>query len=215
MKPTSFFALLFMLTVQTLLAQDGNWRIEQAQLPDGKPYNGSLTISRLGQAFGVDWKTSAGNYSGLGLMAGNKLFVGYGLSSGYGIVVYRTNSATGRIEGTWTASGLNGATGTEILTGQQGLYDVAGTNPDGRTYVGKLTLQRTGDTFQAQWQVANQITNGIGFMTTSPDGGQYLVIGYGPGQAYGTVEYTLMGNRARGRWAMGGGQQFGTEDLMR
>ncbi len=67
-----------MFTAQTLLAQDGNWQIEQAQLRDGKSYNGSLTISKVGQAFGVDWKTTAGNYSGLGLLADAKLFVGIG-----------------------------------------------------------------------------------------------------------------------------------------
>ena len=202
--------LVSMLATQTLFAQDGNWRIEQGQLPDGKFYNGSLNIARLGQVFGVDWKTTAGNYSGVGLMADGKLFVGYGLNGGYGIVVYKTNMAAQRIEGTWTASGLNGATGTETLIGRDGNYDVAGINPDGQPYRGKLFLQKTGDTFQAQWQVANQTYNGVGFMS-----GDYLVIGYGPGQAFGTVEYVMGGNRALGRWAMGGGSQFGTENIMR
>ncbi|MVM33082.1 hypothetical protein GO755_23780 [Spirosoma sp. HMF4905] len=210
MKFSSFFTLFIMLTAQTLLAQDGTWRIEKAQLPDGKSYNGSLNISRVGQSFGVDWKTTAGNYSGLGLMADGKLFVGYGLNSGYGIVVYKTNTAAQRIEGVWTASGLDGATGTETLTGRDGNYDLVGTNPDGRPYRGKLTLQKTGDTFQAQWQVGNGVYNGVGFMS-----GDYLVIGYGPGQAFGTVEYVMTGNRARGRWAMGGGSQFGVENITR
>lgn len=199
-----------MITAQTLVAQDGTWRIEQAQLPDGKSYNGALTISRIGQSFGVDWTTTAGNYSGLGLLADGKLFVGYGLNNGYGIVVYKTNKATQRIEGVWTASGLDGATGTETLTGRDGNYDLVGTNPDGRTYRGKLSLQKTGDTFQAQWQVANSVYNGVGFMS-----GDYLVIGYGPGQAFGTVEYVMTGNKARGRWAMGGGSQFGIENITR
>lgn len=105
---------------------------------------------------------------------------------------------------------MNGATGTETLTGKDGNYNVSGTNPDGRQYVGKLTLQRTGDTFQAQWQVANETYNGVGFMS-----GDYLVIGYGPGQAFGTVEYVMAGNKAHGRWEMGGGSQFGTENIMR
>ncbi|QDK82775.1 hypothetical protein EXU85_30870 [Spirosoma sp. KCTC 42546] len=210
MKRSSFFTLLIMITAKTLLAQDGTWRIEQAQLPDGKSYNGSLTISRVGQSFGVNWATTAGNYSGLGLLADGKLFVGYGLNSGYGIVVYKTNTATQRIEGVWTASGLNGATGTETLTGRDGNYDLIGTNPDGRIYRGKLSLLKTGDTFQAQWQVANSVYSGVGFMS-----GDYLVIGYGLGQAFGTVEYVMTGNKARGRWAMGGGSQFGIENITR
>ncbi|GAB4053630.1 hypothetical protein [Spirosoma litoris] len=210
MKLYSFIALFSMLTAQTLLAQDGNWRIEKAQLPNGKFYDGTLNITRVGQSYGVNWQTTAGNYSGLGLLADGKLFVGYGLNGGYGIVVYKTNSANQRIEGVWTASGLDGATGTETLTGRDGNYDLVGTNPDGRPYRGKLTLQKTGDTFQAQWQVGNGVYNGVGFMS-----GNYLVIGYGPGQAFGTVEYVLAGNKARGRWAMGGGSQFGIENITR
>lgn len=210
MKLYSFIALFSMLTAQTLLAQDGNWRIEKAQLPNGKFYDGTLNITRVGQSYGVNWQTTAGNYSGLGLLADGKLFVGYGLNGGYGIVVYKTNSANQRIEGVWTASGLDGATGTETLTGRDGNYDLVGTNPDGRPYRGKLTLQKTGDTFQAQWQVGNGVYNGVGFMS-----GNYLVIGYGPGQAFGMVEYVLAGNKARGRWAMGGGSQFGIENITR
>ncbi|GAB4029890.1 hypothetical protein GCM10028809_21650 [Spirosoma gilvum] len=199
-----------MLTAQTLFAQDGAWRIEQAKLPNGNSYTGSLTISQAGQVFDVNWKTTAGNYNGLGLMADGKLFVGYGLGGGCGIAVYKVDKATQKLEGAWTASGMNGATGTETLTGRDGLFDVVGTNPDGGVYRGKLTLQKTGDTFQAQWQVANQTYNGVGFIS-----GDYVVIGYGPGQAFGTVEYVLAGNKARGRWAMGGGSQFGIENIMR
>lgn len=206
--------ITIMLTAQTLSAQDGNWRIEKAQLPDGKPYTGSLTIARQGETFTVDWKTTAGSYGGLGLLveaAGSpkRLFVGYGLNGNCGIAVYKV-TANGGFEGTWTASGLNGATGTETLTGQDGTYLVKGTNPDGRPYAGKLTLQKTGDTFQARWQVANDVYNGVGFMS-----GDYLVVGYGPGMAFGTVEYALLGNKAHGRWAMGGGSQLGTENIMR
>lgn len=210
MNTVRLLALMIMVTTQTVLAQDGNWRIERAQLPDGKSYNGSLHISRVGRVYGVDWKTSAGNYSGLGLLADGRLFVGYGLNSGYGIVVYKANPATQRLEGTWTASGLNGTTGTETLTGRDGNFDVVGTNPDGAPYRGKLYLKKTGDTFQAQWQVGNGTYNGVGFRS-----GDYLVIGYGPDQAFGTVEYVMAGNKARGRWAMGGGSQFGTEDITR
>ncbi|GAB3951262.1 hypothetical protein GCM10028805_31020 [Spirosoma harenae] len=210
MKLVLSLAFSLMLSAPTLFAQDGVWRIEHAELPDGKSYNGSLTINRLGKSYDVNWRTTAGNYNGLGLFVDGKLFVGYGVSGGYGIVIYKTNTAGRQIEGVWTASGMNGAMGTEILTEREGLYEVSGTNPDGGVYRGTLTLQKTGDTFQAQWQVANQTINGVGFMS-----GDYMVIGYGPGQSFGTVEYAMAGNKARGRWAMGGGSQFGIENIMR
>lgn len=78
----SFFLLfLVMMSSQSLFAQEGVWRIEKAQLPNGNAYTGSLNIARSGPSFIVDWKTTAGNYSGLGLIADNKLFVGYALTA--------------------------------------------------------------------------------------------------------------------------------------
>ncbi len=210
MKSCCLLFLTFMLAMQSLFAQNGLWRIENARLPDGKPYNGTLAITHLGSSYTVDWKTTAGNYRGVGLMAGDRLFVGYGLNGACGIVVYKANPASGRLEGSWTAAGLNGATGTETLSGKDGSYEVIGTNPDGNAYRGTLTLQKTGDTFQAQWQVANQLYNGVGFWS-----GDYFIIGYGPEQAFGTVEYRLTDSKAEGRWTMGGSSQFGIENITR
>lgn len=202
--------VLFMITIFNTEAQEGAWKIEKAQLPNGNPYEGTLTISKIGNAYDVDWKTSAGNYSGIGLLVNGKLLVGYGINSAYGIVVYRANPAQQRLEGIWTTSKLNGKTGTELLIGKNGQYDVEGKNVDGSPYRGKLMMQKTGDTFQVQWTVAGQTYNGVGFMS-----GDLLVIGYGFGQAFGTVEYHIIGNKAKGRWAMGGGSQLGIENLTR
>lgn len=200
-----------MMTTETIFAQEGAWKIENAQLPNGKSYNGSLNIAKIGKAFDVDWKTSAGNYSGIGLLVDGKLFVGYGINSAYGVVVYKTNSTAQRLEGTWTTSQMNGKTGTEILTGKNGQYDLTGTNQDGSVYRGKLMMQKTGDAFQVQWNLGGQTYNGVGFMS-----GDYLVVGYGFGQAFGTVEYVIItGNKARGRWVMGGGNKLGIENLTR
>lgn len=210
MKNLLLSLLLLMTTSYTASAQEGAWKIEKAQLPNGKPYEGALSISKIGNTYDVDWKTSAGNYSGIGLLVNGKLFVGYGINSAYGIVVYQASPAQQRLQGVWTTSKLNGKTGTEIIVGKNGQYDVEGKNADGTPYRGKLMMQKTGDTFQAQWTIAGQTYNGVGFMS-----GDMLVIGYGFGQAFGTVEYLIIGNKAKGRWAMGGGSQLGTENLTR
>lgn len=211
MKTLVFLFFSFMLT-ETAFAQTGTWKIEEGKLPNGKSYSGNLNIKALGKAYDVDWVTSAGSYGGIGLLADGKLFVGYGIGGGdYGIVVYKANAATKTLNGVWTTGKMNGATGTEVLTkNSEGNFEVAGKNADGSAYKGKLMLQKTGETFQAQWNVAGTTYNGVGFLS-----GDYLIIGFGFGQSFGTVEYLIMGGKARGRWAMGGGATMGTENITR
>ncbi|WP_460941687.1 hypothetical protein [Spirosoma daeguense] len=199
-----------MLATETLFAQSGAWKIETAQLPNGESYNGMVTITKNGNTYQLDWKTSVGNYSGIGLLLDGKLFVGYGINIAYGVAVYKVNPNNNQLDGVWTSPQLNGEVGAETLTGQDGQYYVAGTNPGGQTYRGKLMTQRTGRTVQVQWNVGNQTYNGVGFYS-----GDYLVIGYGFGQAFGVVEYVVKGNKATGRWALGGGSDLGAENLIR
>ncbi|GAB3690926.1 hypothetical protein GCM10027592_08570 [Spirosoma flavus] len=210
MKTPTLSLFITMLTAQTLFAQNETWKIETAQLPNGGSYDGTVRIAKTGNTFNLDWKTTAGNYSGVGVMLNGKLFAGYGINSAYGVAVYKVNANGNQLEGVWTASQFNGQTGTETLTGQGGQYDVTGTNPDGGAYRGKLMMQKTGRTVQVQWNVANQTYNGVGFQS-----GDYLVIGYGFGQAFGVVEYAMRNDRANGRWAMGGGTDLGAENLVR
>jgi hypothetical protein len=211
MKTLVFILFTLMLT-ETTFAQTGAWKIEEGKLPDGKSYTGNLNIKAVGKTYDVDWVTSAGSYGGIGLLADGKLFVGYGVGGGdYGIVVYKASGAAKNLEGIWTTGKMNGATGTETLAkNADGNFDVLGKNADGSTYKGKLMLQKTGETFQAQWNVAGTTYNGVGFLS-----GDYLVIGFGFGQSFGTVEYLIMGGKARGRWAMGGGAAMGTENITR
>lgn len=114
MKNLLLSLLLLMTTSYTASAQEGAWKIEKAQLPNGKPYEGALSISKIVNTYDVDWKTSAGNYSGIGLLVNGKLFVGYGINSAYGIVVYQASPAQQRLQGVWTTSKLNGKTGNTM-----------------------------------------------------------------------------------------------------
>lgn len=211
MKTLIIILFSFMLA-ETTFAQTGAWKIEEGKLPDGKSYTGNLTIKAIGKAYDVDWVTSAGSYGGIGLLADGKLFIGYGVGGGdYGIVVYKANAAGKSFDGVWTTGKMNGATGTEVLAkNSEGNFDISGKNVDGSAYKGKLMLQKTGETYQAQWNVAGATYNGVGFLS-----GDYLIIGFGFGQAFGTVEYLIMGGKARGRWAMGGGAALGTENITR
>lgn len=209
MKTLVFILITLMLT-ETSFAQTGAWKIEEGKLPNGKTYTGNLNIKAVGKTYDVDWVTSAGSYGGIGLLADGKLFVGYGIGGGdYGIVVYKNNAATKSFEGVWTTGKMNGATGTEVLAkNADGNFDVSGKNADGSAYKGKLMLEKTGETYQAQWNVAGATYNGVGFTS-----GDYLIIGFGFGQSFGTVEYLIAGSKAHGRWAMGGGAAMGIENI--
>ena len=206
---TLLIITLFFMTEMTL-AQTGVWKIEEGKLPNGKNYNGDLTIKPLGKAYDVDWVTSAGSYGGVGVMADGKLFVGYGIGGGdYGVVVYKMNATSKSFDGIWTTGKMNGFLGTEsLIQNTDGNYDVAGKNPDGSAYKGKLMLQKTGNTFQVQWNVGGMTYNGVGFIS-----GNNLIVGFGFGQSFGTVEYSMAGNKAQGRWAMGGGSAMGIENI--
>jgi hypothetical protein len=52
---------------------------------------------------------------------------------------------------------------TSALANPEGTYEILGTNPgDGVTYSGRVTVQRTGDTFVLVWIVAGSRQVGIG-----------------------------------------------------
>lgn len=209
---TALLVIATMLTINSF-AQTGLWKIEKGMLPNGSTYTGTINVSQIKNTYKLDWKTSTGNYSGVGILADGKIFAGYGLDKGaYGIVVYKSNSEKKNFEGVWTTNQLGGSMGTETLlaTSEKGLFEVIGKNADNSVYKGQLAMNKTGDCYQVQWKVANSTYNGVAFTS-----GDYLVIGFGFGQQFGLVEYLIMGGKATGRWAMGGGNTLGTENITR
>ena len=58
----------------------GEYDIVESSRPDGKGgYRGKVTIKEQGPSFAVDWKLKSGeNYTGVGILNGDILGVGYG-----------------------------------------------------------------------------------------------------------------------------------------
>ncbi len=86
-----------------------------------------------------------------------------------------------------------------------GDWEVAGSNPDGSPYNGTVTIWRTGDTYQVEWIVGDQIFSGTGIavgdlLSVGYDGGVAVYSPGGKGQLYGT-------------WSPIGGDMLGTEVL--
>ncbi len=67
-------------------------------------YNGTLTITPTDGSYQLHWETNQVNFSGTGLLVGDKLAAVYGLPDQCGLVVYQIQ-ANGSLDGTWIVQG--------------------------------------------------------------------------------------------------------------
>ncbi len=138
-------------------AFDGTWPIVAAATIDGKAYTGTMRIGpaeRDGHL--IDWKTSAGNYDGIGLVIEGRLFLAFGKKDeGYGLAVY--SEVADGIEAVFTSQHFKGAIGIERVAGCKGFdhldqtYEMQGEQPDDIRYKGKLGFVGYGDLYLATW----------------------------------------------------------------
>jgi hypothetical protein len=208
---TIIFSLFFLSIMETTFAQDGNWKISAAKAPNGSTYTGSVAISKIRDVHQLSWKTTGGNYTGVGIAKGNTLYAGYGINIDYGVVVYELKN-DGSLDGTWTTNKSGGMTGTEKVAGGKalnGTFGITGTNAGSNSaYKGNLSIKKVGTVYHLTWAVGSTSYSGVGILD-----GNTLVVGWGFGNAFGVVKYATNGNAAKGIWAMGGGNAMGTEDL--
>ncbi len=204
-------SLLILLSMESVFAQDGNWKISNAKAPNGSTYTGTVAVSKLRDIHQLSWQTSGGNYTGIGIAKGSTLYAGYGVNIDYGVVVYDLK-ADGSLDGVWSTNKSGGLIGTEKVIGGKalnGTYNITGTNEgNGSPYKGTLTIKKMGSVYALSWKVGATSYNGVGILD-----GNTLAVGWGFGAAFGVVSYHISGNTAKGLWAMGGGNATGTEDL--
>ena len=107
------------LGISSSFAEDGKiggTYAVQGTNPGGKvSYTGTVTITPTGKVYQMDWKVG-NTYSGIGIVNGNILSVGWGnlAQAGYGVVTY-TIQSNGVLSGTW-AMAKGTELGTETLT---------------------------------------------------------------------------------------------------
>lgn len=199
---------------------EGTWEIRDARTPDNKRYSGTVEIEvarDTNNLYNVSWATSAGDYTGLGFLEGDRLLVGYGLNEEiYGVVLYKINQ-DGTLEGRWTYSQAGGAVGTEKASGGirrklEGEYRIEGTDP-GRPdskYNGLLRINKVKNIYQVSWIVENQVLLGVGLQVDD-----WLIVGWGQGTNFAVMDYKIERDRVRGRSAMSGQENLGREELRR
>lgn len=153
-------------------AYDGVWPIVSAQTHAGAAYTGTMRIAPAeGDGHRIDWKTSAGNYDGIGLVIDGRLMLAFGNEDdGYGLAIY-TEVPAG-IEAVFTSQAFKGSVGRETVVGCPGFgqldrtYDMEGWQPDKIAYKGKVAFVAYGDLFLLTWAFDGErgILQGVGML---------------------------------------------------
>ena len=93
---------------------------------------------------------------------------------------------------------------------RNGLYNVAGVNPDGSAYTGQMIVQQVG---LASWRVAWQV-GGNRFEGYGMSAGPVFSVGFILGERPGIAIYQLGPNGTMsGQWTLVGSSAIGTENL--
>lgn len=199
-------------TASPATAFAGGYTITAASNPGGGGrYAGSVSIAQAAGYQTIDWTiANSPPYAGVGITAGDKLGVGWGVGGNYGVAVYKITG--GKLTGTWTSKGLTGV-GAEEIEGPaslDGTFTISKSRtPDGKSYTGTVTIEPTGDTYAVTWATTAGSYSGVGIKD-----GDLFVAGWGKGgQGAGVVLYTKTATGMDGIWATPGGRTLGTETL--
>ncbi|MEL6200780.1 MAG: hypothetical protein AAFR39_00325 [Pseudomonadota bacterium] len=115
--------------------------------------------------------------------------------------------------------------GSTALTyaGPEGLYSVEGTNPDGSTYTGTVSVERNDETYSVVWEIGDTIFEGTGLgaapvkgmtiMGPAAENDYVLTVGYiSEPQNFGISYYIEQDDGTwQGIWAFGGSGTVATE----
>ncbi len=85
---------------------------------------------------------------------------------------------------------------------REGLYTVAGQNPDGTEYQGMLELRPApGSAWLVAWQIGNMLVQGVGVVQSG-----VLAVGYGVNGQLGVATYEVQADgKLSGYWSIGAG----------
>jgi len=189
----------------------GAYGISSGKNPDGTSYRGEVTIVPRGMTLVETWELGEnGSYSGVGLLEDEALGVGWGTKGQAGVVVYDVKG--GKLSGRSALAGtaLVGAEELEGPSGVHGSYEIVkGTEPDGKSYRGKVQIEKRGSVWRVVWHKQGRTTVGVGLLE-----GSVFAAGFGSGDG-GVVLYQRSATGLSGRWAMTGDDRTGTEVLRR
>lgn len=202
----------------TLADLSGEYEIGGGAKPDGSAYEGAVKLAKAGETYTLAWDIANNPaYKGVGLPVGDLLAVGYAEGETVGVSVYKVSGGT--LEGHWASLGSKGKLGAETLEGPESLegeFEIKkGVAPDGKTYAGKVTIKKTGDTFAVEWKLPEVSFSGAkDYRGTGIREGDHLLVGWGDtDKGAGVGAYKLTGDKLEGKWAGFGDAKLGKETL--
>lgn len=174
-------------------------------------YTGDLTVTKRDQVYQFTWTSGDKTYDGVGVQAANSVGVAFTEGAdgkGCGVVLYQIK-ADGTLEGKagyWGVNTAESETATRTSgNGLEGSYDLKGTNTQGGTYTGKLTVKKEGAGYRFQWSAPSALT-GFGIQ-----GADMVAVGIGGNQC-GFVGYDIQPDGSlSGKWGSPGSTSVGTE----
>lgn len=168
----------------------------------GDGYTATLVITETGRNYHLVWTFPDGSaYYGKGLEVAGVLGVVYEGEAAGGIAAYK-KSGTG-ITGLWAGvddeelyyeRSKNAAKLQKSRRDIEGDYEIEGTNPDGGTYTGQLSIVPTGETWAAMWLTGGE-AYGMGLVVD-----EVVVLGYGTDDGLGVAVYEITGSTLDGVW---------------
>jgi hypothetical protein len=179
----------------------------------GQPYKAALVVTPHDDVYQFTWTSGKSSYDGVGVMTDSEVAVSYtdgGSGKGCGVVLYKVasdGSMDGKV-GYWGNNSMEREKATR-KTGSgpdlDGVYDISGTNPDGKSYSGTLTVIQSGEGYTFDWSAGTTLS-GFGMKA-----GNYVAVGFGGAQC-SFVGYDLESDGTlKGRWGSHGSTKFGTE----
>lgn len=204
--------LTLALTGSIASAQSETYNIK-GKNPDGSTYGGTISFNCDAEAVvcPVSWSNGETGIA----MANMGMAAAYGDDETYGLAMYVYSSADGTMSGAWAMAANTDVVSNETIQGFSpetvaGTYNIEGTNPDGSTYKGTLSLKRLNGYFSVVWNVGGELTKGIGIYRNG-----VLGIAFGPGANFGIAVYEAAEDRTfNGNWIGSGGTAVGSETLI-
>jgi TIR domain len=192
----------------------GRWKITEAATIAGVPYDGTVEITSSGPRYQVRWRLAANTVNGLALPLESQLCVAYGPGD-VSVIIYKI-SPDGALKGRWAYSnfsandrdGLENVVAGDDASKIEGVHAVKGLNPDGTSYQGTLTISKTGQTYQLEWEILGRLIKGIAIKV---DDTLFAASAYEG--SFGVVSYAFAGSKATGVWTTSGESKLGTEAL--
>ena len=194
--------------------------------PDNSVYTGTMTVTTYGDGYRISQTIGTSTFTGVANDINDFLATAV-IVGGQPIIAFYQVTAANKLSGFWQDFN-SPKTGTESATHNQfnafaripsalltsstnyaGTYNIAGTNPNGSTYLGTMTIAAYGDGYRATTTIGSSTFRGIGSTL-----GKYVAMAFNNGGAPLIALYENTDTGAlRGVWQGYNDTKEGTENL--